>query len=337
MAREEKIYRRLPGRPFTPIGVSSFWNGPDHLLLVETAFFRERYKRFYYKDIQAVIMHRNSLHRVWTALWSALSLLFGVIAYLVEGTPYTSGTLLAICLSALAVNLLLGPCCMVFLQTAVQRQRLRTLRRVRTAAKAMDRIKVLVEAQQGSWEKEKSIKVHGKQSGAETMSPRMQTTAIAASDEGKKPVGLYKPLLHKILFGLLLAMGVLGAIQLFLKNLPLGLLEALMHSVIQIMVIVTLARWSSHLKGTVISKINWLALILIAFYTVAGYVLYFTVSFRFPEINYHNWAMFKKMFELMTVDHPLALYSNIVYAGGSLLLGVFGMLAVKQNVHRPES
>jgi hypothetical protein len=153
----------------------------------------------------------------------------------------------------------------------------------------------------------------------------------------KAPVGPYRPLLHKILFGLMLAVGSLAAIQIFLKNLPLGFLEALTHCIILIMAIVTLARWTRHLKGTVISKINWLALSLIIIYTIVGYVLYFTVLIRFPQMNYHNWAMFKKMFELAMVNHPLALYGQIIYACGSLLLGVLGMLALKKNVPHPES
>ena len=205
------------------------------------------------------------------------------------------------------------------------------------SAKAMDRIRALVEVHQGGWEKQKSVEAHKEQLAAAKAPSQVQPAAIADAEAEKAPVGPFNPLLHRALFGLLLAMGVLGVIQLYLKNLPLGLLEALMHGAVQILVIVTLVRWHRHLKGTVIYKINWLALILIAFYTVVGYVLYFAVSFRYPEINYHNWAMFKRMFEIQTVDHPLALSGNLIYAGGSLLLGIFGILAVHKNANRPES
>ena len=149
--------------------------------------------------------------------------------------------------------------------------------------------------------------------------------------EEKVPVGPFRPLLHQILFGLLAAMGALGVIQIVLKNLPLGLLGSLLHAVVQIMVIVTLVRWHRHLKGTAIAKINWLALIFICFHTAVGYILYFVVQFRYPEINYHNWEMYKRMFEMQMMDHPLALSGNIFFAGGSLLLGIFGMLLVLRH------
>ncbi len=337
MAKKERIYKRVPGRPFSPFGVSTLWYGPDHLLLVESAFFREQYKRFYFKDIQSIAMHRTGIHWVWTFVWGAVSLLFGIIAALVPGTPYVSGTICALSLFALMVNLLMGPSCQVILQTAVQRHRLSTLKRVKTAGKAMDRIKAFVEAQQGSWEKQKSIDAQSWQQ--DRAASRLDQAPVAKSQmvEEKAPVGPYLPLLHQIMFGLLAAMGVLGAIQIELKNLPLGLLGSLLHAVVQIMVIVTLVRWHRHLKGTAIAKMNWLALIFISFQTAVGYVLYFVVSFQYPEINYHNWEMFKRMFEIQMMDHPLALSGNVIYAGGSLLLGAFGLLLVQRHAKGPKS
>ncbi len=331
MARKEKLYKRMPGRPISPFGVSSLWHGADHLLLVESVFFKERYRRFYYQDIQSVAMHRTGTHWVWTFVWGALALLFGVIAYLVPGTPYVSSTLCAFSFGALAVNLSLGACCHVFLQTAVQRHRLATLKRVRTALKSMDRIATFVEAHQGAWEKQKSVDVRQKSSDVAASGPGTGPSTTTRDAEEKAPAGPYKPLLHQIMFGLFAAAGLLGVAQIELKNLPLGLLGALLHGAIQIMVIVALVRWYRHLKGTTIAKLNWLALIFISIQTVVGYILYFVVSFRYPEINYHNWAMFKQMFELQMMDHPLALSGSVIFAGGSLLLGVFGILLIRRH------
>ena len=39
---------------------SSVWLGPDHLLLVESLRFREEYKRFYLRDIQAIAVARRA-------------------------------------------------------------------------------------------------------------------------------------------------------------------------------------------------------------------------------------------------------------------------------------
>lgn len=48
-------YRKLPGRRRGFLFGSSVWLGPDHLLLVKSSRFREEYRRFYFRDIQAIV------------------------------------------------------------------------------------------------------------------------------------------------------------------------------------------------------------------------------------------------------------------------------------------
>ncbi|MGD9216899.1 MAG: hypothetical protein PVJ84_18955 [Desulfobacteraceae bacterium] len=332
MVKKEQRYRRLPGRPIFSFAGKSLWQGADHLLYVESLFFKERYKRFYYKDIQLLLLKRNTIHWAWTFVWGALALVFGIIAIAVSQAPYVSGTLLACCLAALLANLIMGPSCTVYLQTAVQVQKLANLRRVRTAGKVMTVIKTLVEERQGAWEEPQNHEAQGTLFQASPASPPdFSGASVLEKDRESEPKGPYKLLLHQILFGLLIVIGVLGAVQVFLKSLPIGLFEVLLQGAAQIMVIVALVRWFRHLKGTLIAKFNWMALIFIAVQTIIGYGLYMAVSIRNPEINYHHWAMFKMMFETQMSDHPLALAGNIIFAGGSLLLGAFGLLVVQRH------
>jgi hypothetical protein len=51
-------YRRLPGRLRGFIHGSSVWMGDDHLLLVNSTRFREEYKRFHLRDVQAMAVAR---------------------------------------------------------------------------------------------------------------------------------------------------------------------------------------------------------------------------------------------------------------------------------------
>jgi branched-subunit amino acid transport protein len=51
-------YRKLPGTRRGFIRKSSVWAGPDHLLLVRGTRFRDEYKRFYYRDVQAITVAR---------------------------------------------------------------------------------------------------------------------------------------------------------------------------------------------------------------------------------------------------------------------------------------
>jgi hypothetical protein len=333
MTRKESKYKRLPGHSFYPGSVRSLWQGADHLLWVEAVFFKERYKRFFYSDIQAIVLHRTEAHMFWSCIWGALAALCGLIAMLVSGIPYVSGTFTVIFLLALTVNLALGPACTVHLQTAVQIQKIACLKRVRTAVKALALIRMGAETAQGPYTQVPGGQARGAK--ADDLALLTPGVAPAATAQDRQAVAdeAFNPLLHQVLFGLLLVLGALGAVQLLLKSLIVALLTTLLHGTILIMAIVCLARWYRQLKETLMAKINWLTLIFITLVTLAGYGLYIAAAFSHPQINYHHWEMFKAMFRLQMAEHPLALAANLIYAGGSLLLGIFGLpLAARYKV-----
>jgi len=67
MSGEARIaYRKLPGRRRGFIRGSSVWLGPDHLLLVKSVRFREEYRRFYFRDVQAIAVAKAPRFHVST-------------------------------------------------------------------------------------------------------------------------------------------------------------------------------------------------------------------------------------------------------------------------------
>jgi hypothetical protein len=76
---------------------SSVWMGPDHLLLVKSQRFQEEYKRFYFRDVQAIAVadaprfHISSRAVALAALWLvafAFCMLPGPSSYTVNGFAY---------------------------------------------------------------------------------------------------------------------------------------------------------------------------------------------------------------------------------------------------------
>ena len=59
MTAERVHYKKLPGHRRGLVNGSSVWLAPDHLLLVKSQRFREEYKRFYLRDIQAIAIARH--------------------------------------------------------------------------------------------------------------------------------------------------------------------------------------------------------------------------------------------------------------------------------------
>jgi hypothetical protein len=76
-------YRKLPGTRRGFIQKSSIWAGVDHLLLVRGSRFRDEYKRFYYRDIQAIAVARAPRFHLSTRA-AAIAFACSVAATVVE-------------------------------------------------------------------------------------------------------------------------------------------------------------------------------------------------------------------------------------------------------------
>jgi hypothetical protein len=143
--------RRRPGIAVVAISSYSLWLGRDHLLLIESNGYTETYKRFYFRDIQAIIVRRTSARMIISIVLGALAAALIVIGLLTGET----GGIVAFCVIAfvtclipLLINLLLGPTCTCQLRTAVQTEDL-PIRRLGKARKILQRIRPMIAEAQG--------------------------------------------------------------------------------------------------------------------------------------------------------------------------------------------
>ena len=154
----EREYHRLTrSRSRTLFGIistarSSLWLGKDHLLCIDTNGYSEVYKRFYYRDVQAIIWRKTALWHIWTALFSVAAVGFGLIAVSAASEPGASITFAIIAgffFLGVVMNLAPGPTCKCYLRTAVQTEELASLNRLRRVRKALDRLRPFLIAAQG--------------------------------------------------------------------------------------------------------------------------------------------------------------------------------------------
>jgi len=128
---------------------TSLWLGPDHLLCVEYNGFSETYKRFYFRDIQAVTIRETPWRTIWNGIliiplglcWAAL------MTSSDRGTAFAWGLCVAVVGIPFLLNNLWGTACACRLRTAVQVEDL-PLRRVRKARRVLQRIRPLIAAAQ---------------------------------------------------------------------------------------------------------------------------------------------------------------------------------------------
>jgi hypothetical protein len=156
----DEQYVRLPGRRYTSLSFTrcSLWLGKDHLLHVINRGYTEEYKRFNYRDIQALLLRATSTGTV-------LSIIFGIIAginiaLLALGRFLWSWDRIALVPLAISsvfwvlcflLELAAGPTCTCHLRTAVQFEPLPSLFRIRKAQRAIDLLRSRIENVQGAW------------------------------------------------------------------------------------------------------------------------------------------------------------------------------------------
>jgi hypothetical protein len=181
MPERSTPYRKLPGR-LRGIGYgASVWMAPDHLLLVRTRMFREEYKRFYLRDIQAIVMAQRPRFLISTrSLAVAFAWLFPWIFWLIlpAGFGIAWWAVAAILIGTWLVFSFLFSCtCRLY--TAVSNDPLPSLYRTWTARKFLDEVKPWIDEAQGTLETNWAEAVENHAAGPAEAAP--PTTPAAAA------------------------------------------------------------------------------------------------------------------------------------------------------------
>ena len=136
MPEMTSVYRKIAATSwfsrFLPGMRSALYLTDDHLLLVTQVVIFEKYHRFFFSDIEAIIAARSN-RWIWASVMWALCLPLGMLWYLGR-TPwcYAVGAGWVLLTGAILIwNLLAGPTYVVKIQTAAQTRRLKAVERAR--------------------------------------------------------------------------------------------------------------------------------------------------------------------------------------------------------------
>jgi hypothetical protein len=156
---DEKKYKRLSGRgnsfrmSGTAFGRYSLWLGEDHILQVCSYGYSEEYRRFYFRDIQAVVLRQTAFWWI-AAIIGGLFTIFAIWIWSHNDTiAKVWGSILGIPFACLfLLNLIFGPTCECRLLTAVQAEPLPSLSRMRSARKTINAILPRIQEAQGAFQ-----------------------------------------------------------------------------------------------------------------------------------------------------------------------------------------
>src|SRR5690349_12670297 len=127
------------------------WQGDENLLVVEWDGYREYYKRFDYRDVQAFVIRKTYEAAILNAILGSIVAIFAALAI---GTSEIGLRIFLLGLGAifgviLVANAVAGPACRCSIRTAVQTDELPSLNRLRRARKVLALLRPVIASAQG--------------------------------------------------------------------------------------------------------------------------------------------------------------------------------------------
>jgi hypothetical protein len=337
MAERDREYYRLPGRgrkrgSFIAVARirARLWQGRDHLLLVYNSVYAEDYRRFYYRDIQAMVARKTASGMAWNIV---LALFSAFVAALAISTPDREGSialwsLAGLFLLMLLINVLRGPTCVTHLQTAVSREDLPSLNRLRVARKVIGRLRPLIEAAQGALSPEE---MRAKAAEAARL-PRTEAAAFGAGVHAARPLFPYTGWAHASLFLLLLLDGALSAADIFLNSVALTLAGTLLMMAIGAFIIIALTKQHDSAMGRGVRVVTWSSLAYVCLMVLLTYAFFMWLFLTNPELAQtmnDQWAMLRTMSALSPVEKPFLMALFVLSIACAVPLGVAGLVLVE--------
>ncbi|MBI5426278.1 MAG: hypothetical protein HZA32_19560 [Opitutae bacterium] len=142
------VYRKL-----TPLkrgfGVlSQLCLAPDHLLHLTSTGYNETYRRFYLRDIQAMLIVHTARRVIYASVFVVVGLLALMIVHSAGGGAWGMSIVGAVVAALLVWNHLRGAGCRVVVITAVQQENVNALCRLPRTRKVLAELRPLIEAAQ---------------------------------------------------------------------------------------------------------------------------------------------------------------------------------------------
>ncbi len=339
-------YARLPGSGLSRKGASiitvaritcRLWLGDDHLLQVESAGgYSETYKRFYFRDIQAIYLRKTNSWQTVNFVLGTVTGLFLLWTLSVKNIPgvVTLGIITGVFGFFLLLNLLHGSTCKCHLQSAVHLEELPSLGRRRNAEKVLSRLKPLIDAAQGSISAEQVAPQYAgllEQASVAAFAPG-QVLPVAA----RRQVNVYRGRWHQILFIALLAEALGNTLTIFLPCVPITLLNTFVGAALGMAVIIALVKQHQTDLKPAVGVLTWITGGFVGLDYIVGY---FMMIFLTPALHLDGtqWEYIKGLSGLRPLETPWWLGILCGFAAVAGLLGASGLLLLRQHWREKET
>ncbi len=324
MRKQTKKYRQLPGNKRGFFEYNALYLGKDYLLSVYSTGLSEDYKRFYYKDIQAIITRKTILGKISNIIAVLIGGAFILPILFTESPVFhrITGITGGVFFFCLLINWLKGPTCICHLRTAVQKEKLPSLNRVRTARKAVKLLRSMIEEAQG---------ILSPEALAENIPKIFPETLAERGNNSDNPFPRHEyGKTHHILFWLLLVIGVADITDLFYNHPVISFFGGIMVMGVCVCVIIALVRQHDSDMKNALQVITWITLGYACVTLIFGYIFSFVTVIKHPQIAHNQWEILKAVSALSPLDSPWLTGYYVFSISCEFMLGISGLVLLKK-------
>lgn len=337
-------YQKLPGKGHryegriigTHYATSSLWLGTDHLLMVDEVYADQSVRRFYFKDIQGIILQHSNRFAILNAVFGVLMLLSLLPVLMADDPPLRIffGAVTGFFFIPLVVNLIKGPTGKGQIVTAVHRVQIPSFGRLRNARKALAIIVPAIEAAQGRLDpdqlKELSEAPAARASPIRaSLDPVLTPGSVAA--RGKKPAGEGTRRWHQLLYPILLAEGSLSLISIPFHNLGTVIAGFILFLGVAFFAVMAVARQDTPLVSDRLRTLTKVAVGYLLLGLVVGWVEYMALLIPNPGMGSAQHKVFFVLARLDPLSVPWLLIHLLFFGGVSIVLGLMGILWLRDT------
>jgi hypothetical protein len=326
-------YTRLAGGGHRRgVGASIFsrcrlYLGNDHLLALETSGFTENYRRFFFADIQAIVTIR-------TKKWNRLNIILPVIviawfflSVLVDAGPArVSLTLIgAIFLVAFMYHLLRGPTCDCYVITAVQKEHLPSLGRIRLAIRVITILTRSIEAVQGPLDKT-LLRTSTFDIGSDIVSPNSLSHGVKAEDRHHSTGTI-----HLITFLLLFGGGLMKGLDVAHHTREFALVSYVMFLSGSALIFVALAKQKGSDLPSLVRRLTWVSVAFAWTVSLLNGIIGIASALEHLKAFKGQFDFYESVLNVSPLDSSFMLIYSTVTIVCALFLSVPGIMAILKH------
>ncbi|ACL02672.1 hypothetical protein Dalk_0969 [Desulfatibacillum aliphaticivorans] len=330
--KKDKPFKKVPGGGKNILAPSYLWMAKDHLLCVNTTlFYDESYRRFFFKDIQAIFFQKTISGFVWMGFYLFISLLMGW--GVVSGGPQAAAALLTplfIFILLLVRRIYLWGSCKFWIQTESGVELIKSVNSRRRAKQLLAQLRPLIEqAQGGKFDPETLNDAQTgptiDQGGLFEAARRKRLEASGQNYQAQKQTAPIRRQFHKPLYVLTLISGCFSLSEFAFHSLFVDFIGMFVSLFCKLLVVVALVRQTKTDLPASLKNTTWVTGGLHLVLTVLSYVVLMMVFVESPDIAGNHWLLFKALSEMPPDENTFLLVYSITHIAGSFVLGALGL------------